>query len=80
MTDPERGILPRNVHPMVARLVARPEGGVDLAMYQALHTTITLDQALDLVEIDDVSRSVRAAAQRNAARLSARVAEMNGRT
>lgn len=35
-------------------------------MYQALHTTLSLDDALDLIEIDDVARSWRAAEKKNA--------------
>ena len=35
-------------------------------MYQALTTTLSIDDALDLGEIDDVSRTWRDAAQANA--------------
>lgn len=51
---------------MIVRLVARPRGGVDVAMYRALHDDLSLDEALDLDEIDKVSQSVRHAAELNA--------------
>lgn len=67
------------MHPIVARLVSRPEGGVDPQMYLALHTTLPLDGALDLIEIDDVARSWRAAAMRDSKRLADLIAEANAR-
>lgn len=51
---------------MIVRLVARPRGGVDVAMYRALHEDLSLDEALDLDEIDKVSQSWRVAAELNA--------------
>lgn len=49
------------MHPVVARLVSRPEGGIDVGMYEALATRLSIDAALDLIEIDNVGRSWRAA-------------------
>lgn len=43
----------------------KPEGGIDPIMFDRLHTTFTLDQALDLVEIETVQRSWHAAQKRN---------------
>lgn len=41
-------------------------------MYRALHDDLPLDAALDLIEIDDVGRSWRAAEQENADRLASK--------
>jgi len=48
----------------------KPEGGIDPAMYQALHTTLSLDDALDLMEIEEVQRSWHAASRRNDEKVS----------
>lgn len=54
----------------MAQLVLMTDGDLNLAMYQALNTALTLDEALDLLEIDEVGRSWRAAEQRNSDRLN----------
>ncbi len=51
---------------MIGNLCCRPDGGVDHSMYLALRTTMSLDDALDLAEIDTVSRSHRDAIEENA--------------
>lgn len=71
---PHRGIEFANVAPLIGNLCIRPEGGVDVAMYLALTTTLPLDAALDLAEIDNVSRSHRDAAHANATYRRARKA------
>ena len=69
----------RNVEPMIARLTQRPDGGVDPQMFIALHTpNLSLDRALDLVEIDQWSQSWRAAAQWNSEEIGKILAERNG--
>lgn len=55
-----------NVHPIIGNLCVKPEGGVDVVMFQALHTDLSIDDALDLVEMDEVSRSWHDAARANA--------------
>jgi hypothetical protein len=69
----------RNVHPLIAELVQKPEGGIDGAMYAALRTTLSLDDALDLAEINAVGMSWHAAAHRNADKLAERVKKANER-
>lgn len=59
------------MHPLIGNLCARPDGGVDHALFLALQTTLSLDDALDLEEIDQVSRSHRDAAQANLERPTA---------
>lgn len=66
LADPDRGVDLRNVHPLIAELVHRPEGGSDAAMFHALKTTLSFDDALDLREISEWGDSWRAAIQRNA--------------
>jgi hypothetical protein len=53
------------VHPLIGNLCALPEGGVSVEMYRALCSDLSLDDALDLAEIDEVARSWRAAAHAN---------------
>lgn len=53
------------MHPLVARLVLSPDGDLKADMYRALQTELTVDDALNLREIDDVGRSWRAASARN---------------
>jgi len=50
--------------------VLSPEGDVKETMYTALRTSLSLDDALDLLEIDEVGRSWRAASLRNEDRIS----------
>jgi hypothetical protein len=61
------GLEPANVHPLVLNLCLRPEGDVNHALYVALHTSMSWDEALDLEEIVIVGRTWRDAAQANAA-------------
>jgi hypothetical protein len=63
---------------MVAGLVRYPDGGVNEQMFLALRTTLSLDDALDLLELDQWSQSVGAAAQRNTDALNKILAERNG--
>lgn len=60
------GIQFANVHPLIGNLSIRPEGGVDVAMYEALTQRMSLEEALDLSEIDRVERSWRDAQTANA--------------
>jgi hypothetical protein len=53
------------MHPLIGNLVSRPEGGLDAFMYNALNTELSLDDALNLAEIDEVQRSWRDATQAN---------------
>ena len=46
-------------------LVMLPEGGIDPVRYHMLQTTLTLDDALNLEEIDAVQQSWHAATRRN---------------
>lgn len=55
-----------NVHPIIGNLCCRPEGGVDVEMYRALTRDLSIDEALDLLEMDDVARSWRKATEANA--------------
>ena len=55
-----------NVHPLIGNLCALPEGGVDVAMYIALTTVLSIEEALDLAEVDDVQKSWRRAFDANA--------------
>ena len=54
-----------NVHPIIGSLCSLPEGGVDVGMYVACTQELSIDEVLDLREIDDVSRSWRAAVHAN---------------
>ncbi len=54
------------VSPLVGNLCIRPGGGVDGVLYHALRTYLSIDDALDLAEIDNVDRSWRDAAHANA--------------
>ena len=54
-----------------------PNGGIDVAMFQGLQTQLTLDDALDLLEIQEAQQSWQAAHQRNSDRLDA-IAERRG--
>lgn len=65
---------------MVGLLVRRPEGGIDVAMFEALHDRLSLDRALDLREIDDWSQSWAAASARNRDRLDKLVRDSEGRS
>lgn len=62
---PYRGTTYANVPPLIGNLCSKPEGGVDVAMYKALMYELTLEEALDLWEIDEVGRSWRAAIEGN---------------
>lgn len=53
------------MHPLIGNLCHRPEGGVDHALFLAAQTELTIDDLLDLDEIDEVGRSWRDAAQAN---------------
>ncbi len=56
------GIEYANVQPMIANLVALPEGGVNtVALHSYKHGPADLDDLLDAFEIDAVSRSWRRA-------------------
>ena len=61
-----RGIPYANVHAKIGNLVLRPEGGLDIEMYRALHNDFSLDELFDLEEIEEVARSHRDAAMANA--------------
>ncbi len=63
---PHRGIDYANVPPELARLASLPRGGVDWQLLIAARTTLTIDDLLDAIEIDEVQRSWRDAAQANA--------------
>lgn len=68
--EPYKGIQFANVHPLIGNLASRPEGGVDWALVTACRRRpsrggITLDELLDLAEIDEVGRSWRDAYQAN---------------
>lgn len=63
---PHRGIDYANVPPMLARLASLPRGGVDWQLLIAARTSLTIDDLLDAIEIDEVQRSWRDAAQANA--------------
>lgn len=54
-----------NIHPIIGALCSRPEGGVDVDMYRALTSEMSIEEALDLYEVDQVGRSWRAAMQAN---------------
>lgn len=60
------GIQFENVHPLIGNLCIRPDGGPDVEMFRQLtHGPLSIDDAYDLAEIDDVARSWRDAAQAN---------------
>lgn len=60
-----RGIEFANVHPLIANVCSRPEGGVDWALLKAAQETLSLDDLLDIAEIETVGRSWRDAIQGN---------------
>ncbi len=47
-------------------------------MYEALQHRMPLDEALDLIEIDDVGKSWRAAEMYNGEKISDLIAQRNG--
>jgi hypothetical protein len=53
------------VHPLIGNLCIIPGGGVNGILFAALRTSLSLDDALDLEEIDIVDRSWRDARQAN---------------
>lgn len=60
------GIDYANVPPLIGNLCRRPDGSVDAALFAALmHGPLSLDDALDLDEIAQVSASAHDAAQVN---------------
>lgn len=55
-----------NVPRRVANLIALPEGGVDHALWSKLHDEYTLEDLYNLIEINTVAQSWRAARIANA--------------
>lgn len=51
------GIDYANVEPILARLATKAEGEIDWELWRALHDTLSLDDAYDLAELREVSRS-----------------------
>lgn len=69
---PYKGMSYANVHPLIGNLCIKPEGGVDVNMFLALQEELSLDDALDIIEMDMVSRSWHAASRANSRQASAR--------
>jgi len=59
-----RGIDSANVHPWIAQ-ACNDNGVINLATYQALHTSVTLDGLMDLLEMQQVLASWQHAEARN---------------
>lgn len=51
--------------PLIGQLCMLPEGGVDWRLMRALQETLSLDDAYDIAEINEVSRSHRDALEAN---------------
>lgn len=67
------------MHPLIGNLCIRPEGGIDAALFEALSTRLSVDDAFDLAEIDEVGRAHRDAAHANVERAQARAAAQRRR-
>jgi len=65
-SGPRQGIGPRNVDWRLYRACDTGQGGVDVAAYQALHTTIDLEGLFDLIEMRDCMDSWAHAEMHNA--------------
>jgi hypothetical protein len=63
-SGPHKGVSPVNVHPLIFD-VCNDLGVINSRTYQDLHTTITLDGALDLLEMKDALASWQSAEARN---------------
>ena len=74
-----KGMEYANVHPLIGNLCINPEGGVDVAMFIALRDELSMDDALDLLEMDAVSRSWHSASRANQQLSSARRKAKNRR-
>ena len=60
-----KGMDYANIHPLIGNLCIKPEGGVDVSMFLALRDELSLDDALDILEMDVVSRSWHTASRAN---------------
>lgn len=62
---------------IIAMLSVQPDGTRDAVTYRMLHTELSLDDALNLLEAEEVNKSWQAASRRNDEAIAAIIAKRN---